>query len=255
MAARMPVLFIGHGSPMNIVQKNPYTESLVTLGASLPQPSSVLVVSAHWLTRGTSVTTAARPRQIYDFSGFPAALYGVRYEPPGAPAEARRLVGDGVQDDSGQWGLDHASWAVLCHMYPKADVPVWEMSLDASLPPAEHLRVARVLAPLRERGVLVLASGNVVHNLRAIDFRDDAPAFPWAEEADRWCRERILARDLEGLAAYRNAGPAVAKAVPTNEHYLPLLYALALRGEEEPLVFTHEGIQNGSISMRCLRIG
>jgi len=254
---RMPVLFIGHGSPMNIIQDNSYTRDLVSLASAMPLPSSILVVSAHWLTRGTAVTTAARPRQIYDFSGFPAELYGVHYEPIGAPDAAARLMAEDsrVQSDDGQWGLDHASWAVLCHMYPKADVPVWEMSLDASLTAAEHARLARVLAPLRERGVLIIGSGNVVHNLRVIDFNDDARPFPWAEEADRWIRDRILAHDLPGLSAYESAGPAIAKAVPTNDHYLPMLYALALREEGETLAFTHEGIQNGSISMRCFRVG
>lgn len=255
--ARMPVLFIGHGSPMNIIQKNSYTSDLKSLAEALPRPSSILVVSAHWLTQGTYVTTADRPRQIYDFYGFPDELYGVRYEPSGAPTDAARLMTDSpaIQSDNSQWGLDHASWAVLCHMYPQADVPVWEMSLDASLPPAEHARLAHMLSPLRERGVLVIGSGNVVHNLRVIDFRDDARPFPWAQEADRWIGERIVAHDLAGLAAYESAGPAVVKAVPTNDHYLPMLYALALQEEGEPLSFTHEGIQNGSISMRCFRVG
>lgn len=260
-AGRMPVLFIGHGSPMNIIQDNPYTRSLETLAASLPRPSSVLVVSAHWLTRGTFVTVPGRPRQIYDFGGFPDELYEIRYEPVGAPEEARRLAesaGPGtIRPDTGEheWGLDHASWAVLCHMYPKADVPVWELSLDMGRPPAEHLAVARALAPLRDRGVLVMGSGNLVHNLRLIDFRDDAASFPWAVEADAWFRNSLVAGDVDGLLDYRNAGNAVARAVPTLDHYLPMLYALGLREEGEKLGFTFEGIQNGSISMRGFRIG
>ncbi len=255
----MPVLFIGHGSPVNILQNNTYTRSLSVLAAAIPRPSSILVVSAHWLTDGTWVTDAERPRQIYDFYGFPDELYAVRYEPRGAPEEARRLAESGtpprVTLDNGQWGLDHASWAVLRHMYPAADIPVWEMSLDARLPAGGHLVVARSLAGLRERGVLIIGSGNIVHNLRLVDFRDDAAAFPWAVEADEWIGARIESRDLPALASYESAGPAVRKAVPTNDHYLPMLYALGLAGGEEPLTFTHVGMQNGSISMRCFRVG
>ena len=256
---RMPVLFIGHGSPMNIIQENAYTRSLPALAAALPRPSSILVVSAHWLTESTYVTDAARPRQIYDFYGFPDELYAVRYEPAGAPEEAERLSGNSTSPrislDNGQWGLDHASWAVLSRMYPQADVPVWEMSLDVTLSAARHLEVARSLAALRNRGVLIIGSGNLVHNLRVIDFRDDAAPFPWALEADEWFKARIESRDLEALAAYDRAGPAVRKAVPTNDHYLPMLYSLGLAEKGEPLTFTHEGIQNGSVSMRCFRVG
>jgi 4,5-DOPA dioxygenase extradiol len=256
----MPALFTGHGSPMNIIQENGYTRSLVGLAASLPRPASVLVVSAHWLTRGTFVTVSDRPRQIYDFGGFPDELYEIRYEPAGAPGEARRLIegaGGAIRPDTGEheWGLDHASWSVLRHMYPNADVPVWQMSLDMERPIADHLAIARSLAPLRDRGVLVMASGNLVHNLRLIDFRDDAKALPWAIEADAWVRDRLVADDRAGLLDYRNAGSAVARAVPTPDHYLPVLYALGLREEGESLSFTFEGIQNGSISMRGFRIG
>ncbi len=258
-SGRMPVLFIGHGSPMNIIQDNSYTRSLSALAATLPRPSSILVVSAHWLTQGTWVTDAAKPRQIYDFYGFPDELYAVRYEPAGAPDEARRLSAEAtkarVSLDEGQWGLDHAAWAVLCHMFPAADVPVWEMSLDTTLPAAQHVEIARSLAGLRERGVLIIGSGNIVHNLRLIDFRDDAAPFPWAVEADEWIRARIASRDLAALAAYDSAGTSVRKAVPTNDHYLPMLYSLGLADKGELLTFTHEGIQNGSISMRCFRIG
>ena len=257
---RMPVLFVGHGSPMNVVQDNSYTRSLVALAAALPRPSSVLVVSAPWLTEGTFVTCADRPRQIYDFYGFPEELYAVRYEPPGAPAEARFLCKSagpraGISCDDGRWGLDHASWAVLRHMYQAADIPVWEMSLDVTKPPEVHLELARALAPLRDRGVLVLGSGNLVHNLRALNFSDDAPPYAWAVEADQWFKARLLSRDLPALIDYQRAGPAVAKAVPTNDHYLPMLYVMGLAEEGEPLAFTHEGMQNGSVSMRCFRIG
>jgi 4,5-DOPA dioxygenase extradiol len=256
---RMPVLFIGHGSPMNIIQDNAYTRSLPALAAALPRPSSILVISAHWLTEGTFVTDAARPRQIYDFYGFPDELYAIRYEPQGAPQEAKQLSARSepprISLDNGQWGLDHASWAVLCRMYPKGDVPVWEMSLDIALPAAKHVEVARALADLRNRSVLIIGSGNLVHNLRIIDFKDNAAPFPWAMEADYWFKQRIESRDLAALCAYDRAGPAVRKAIPTNDHYLPMLYALALADAGEPLTFTHEGIQNGSISMRCFRIG
>ena len=260
----MPVLFVGHGSPMNIISDNEYTRHLAALDATLPRPTSILVVSAHWLTRGTYVTSAEKPRQIYDFYGFPAELYRIRYQPDGAPREARELCESArsaaggevaIECDGGEWGLDHASWAVLRHVYPSADVPVWEMSLDVAKPAAEHYGMARALAPLREKGVLVVGSGNLVHNLRLVDFDDDARPFGWALEADAWFTDALARRDHAALIAYEKAGAAVSRAVPTNDHYLPMLYAIGLQEPGESLVFTHEGIQNGSVSMRCFMVG
>lgn len=253
---RMPALFLGHGSPENAVADNAFTESLSALGRDLPRPAAILVVSAHWLTHGTRVLCVREPRTIHDFYGFPPELYAIEYPAPGGveyARAARETLGDAACDSA--WGLDHASWAVLRHAYPHADVPVFELSLDLTAPPQAHYDLARRLAPLRDRGVLVVGSGNVVHNLRAVVWDDGAPAYDWAVEFDRWVAERLLDGDDAALVGYESLGAVADLAVPTNEHYLPLLYAAALRDAGEPLTFTHEGIDLGSVSMRCVRIG
>jgi len=254
---RMPVLFIGHGSPMNIVLDNSYTRSLHELGKALQRPKAILVVSAHWLTRGTFVTCSERPEQIYDFFGFPEELYAVRYPAPGSSGVGSRVVEAGRSfpvSCSGDWGLDHASWAVLMHLYPDADIPVLELSLDMSLHEREHERLARELAPLRDEGVLIIGSGNIVHNLGALSPRMN-DSFDWAVRFDEEAKQCLLDGDRERLVEHRKAFKDSNLAIPTNDHYLPLLYAAALRNEGEPLVFTHESIQHGSVSMRCFRIG
>jgi 4,5-DOPA dioxygenase extradiol len=253
----MPVLFIGHGSPMNIVLDNGYTRSLRELGKELPRPKAVLVVSAHWLTRGTFVSCQERPEQIYDLYGFPEELYEVRYRAAGSPVDAERVVRSGKRFPvrcSDEWGIDHAAWAVLTHLYPDADIPVLELSLDTSMPEQEHLKMARELAPLRDAGVLVIGSGNIVHNLRDMSWEADA-SFDWAERFDREVKQALLAGDHEKLADHRKAFRDSGLAVPTSDHYLPLLYSIALQRSGEKLSFTHESIQHGSVSMRCFRIG
>jgi 4,5-DOPA dioxygenase extradiol len=255
--SRMPVLFIGHGSPMNIVLDNAFTRSLRELGRVLPRPRAILVVSAHWLTRGTFVTCAAQPEQIYDFAGFPKELYEMRYPAPGSPAEGKKIAAAGMGfpvSCSEDWGLDHASWAVLVHLFPAADIPVLELSLDISRPERDHLRLARGLAPLRDDGILIIGSGNIVHNLGAMVWDMDA-SFDWAMRFDEDVKACLESGDRERLAEYRSAFRDAGLAVPTNDHYLPLLYAAALRDDDEQLSFTYEGIQHGSVSMRCFRIG
>jgi 4,5-DOPA dioxygenase extradiol len=251
----MPVLFLGHGSPENAVADNAFTRSLVALGDALPRPAAVLVISAHWLTRGTRVLCVREPRTIHDFYGFPPELYALSYPAPGG-IEYARAAGEavGVGCD-GAWGLDHASWAVLRHVYPDADVPVFELSLDVTASPAEHYEIGRCLADLRDRGVLVVGSGNIVHNLGAVVWDDEAAPYEWAVEFDEWVRDRLVEGDDEALVGYGSLGLSADLAVPTDEHYVPLLYAAALRRGGEPLTFTHEGIDLGSVSMRCLRIG
>jgi len=251
----MPVVFIGHGSPMNALEQNPFTRSLAALGRDLPLPKAILVVSAHWRTRGTRLSCLPHPRTIHDFMGFPPDLYAMEYPAPGAPALAREiaeLVG-GACDDA--WGFDHASWAVLHHMYPGADIPLIELSVDAGISPAEHFDIGRRLASLRDRGVLVIGSGNVVHNLRAVRWGDGAEPYPWALEFDAWVRDRLEAGDDDALVDYEQLGSVASLAVPTNEHYLPLLYVAALRRESDALSFTHAGIDLGSVSMRCVLFG
>ena len=266
VAGRMPVLFIGHGSPMNMVQENPFTESLTALGKALPRPRAIMVISAHWLTHGSFVGCMEKPRLIYDFYGFPQELYRVKYECPGEPALARQVTGlDGargiVRCDDG-WGLDHASYSILRHMFPSADVPVFEMSLDYSFndwnpkPVRYHYKLGKRLRPLRDEGILIIGSGNMVHNLDLVDFsRTDAPPYDWAREADAMMRSRLLAGEHRDLVDHLSMGRSASLAVPTLDHYLPMIYSLALQEDGEELRFTHEGFQNASVSMRSFRIG
>ncbi len=253
---RMPALFIGHGSPMNVVQNNSYTRSLAQLGRTLPKPKAILVVSAHWLTGGVFVSPQETPKQIYDFYGFPEELYRVKYPAKGSAALAKRVSElDPDIKPSAEWGLDHASWAVLVHMFPKADIPVAELSLDLSMPPERHYQLGRSLALLRNEGVLVIGSGNIVHNLRILNWEDvDAEPYDWAARFDEDVRRRLTNRDHAGLVEYRKL-PEASRAIPTPDHYLPMLYILGMQDEQESLTFTHEGFQNASISMRCVRVG
>ncbi len=265
MKRKMPVLFIGHGSPMNIILDNAFTRSLAALGKSLPRPSAIMVISAHWLTNGTFVTCAEKPRMIYDFYGFPDELYEVTYPSPGAPVEAEfttRVVQKATVGCDRNWGLDHASWAVLKHIYPKTDIPVFEMSLDYSFndwhpkPLQYHYDLAAELGALRERGVLIIGSGNIVHNLRHIDFENvDAAPYGWAQEFDEQVKQNLIGGDHAALMHYQDMGKAAALGVPTLDHYLPMIYAIALQEKGEPITFFHEGFQHGSISMRCFQIG
>lgn len=253
---RMPALFLAHGNPMNALADNAFTRSLATLAADLPRPRAILVVSAHWLTHGTHVLTAEHPRTIHDFGGFPQPLYDIEYPAPGAPEVAERvaeLLPTARPDDG--WGLDHASWTVLRHMWPDAHVPVLELSLDFDASPAAHWELGRALAPLRDEGVLVVGSGNIVHSFAGISWEPDAPAKPWAEEFDAWVADALLREDAETLVDYERAGTMARLSVPTNDHYLPLLYPAAMRAEGEPVTFTHTGIDMGSMSMRCMRFG
>lgn len=261
---RMPVLFIGHGSPMNIVADNPYTRSLEKLGKELPRPEAIMVISAHWLTAGTFVTCMKTPRTIHDFYGFPQELYRIRYASPGSLEKARvasAALGDEVNTCDFEWGLDHASWAVLEHMYPQADIPVFEMSLDYTFndwqpkPLSYHYELARKLSPLREQGVLIMGSGNMVHNLRVIDYDTDAKPFEWALSFDAKLKSRLVSGDHQAIINYEKLGKEADLAVPTLDHYLPMIYALGLQEKDEPLTFTYEGMQNASVSMRGFRIG
>ncbi|MDR3562557.1 MAG: 4,5-DOPA dioxygenase extradiol [Negativicutes bacterium] len=257
MSKKMPVVFIGHGSPQNITADNDYTAALVALGRQLPRPKAIMVVSAHWLTKGTQVCYAQKPKTIYDFFGFPRELYQVSYPCPGAPAWAetvRSTVRHTAIRRDDDWGLDHAAWAVLHHMYPEADIPVFEMSLDYSQPGQYHYDLAAELAPLREQGVLILGSGNIVHNLRTADFANMAAEPPtWATAFDLAVKTALVSGDHQRLIDYHHL-PEAALAIPTNEHYLPLLYTLALKTANDRLDFIHESIQNATVSMRSLII-
>jgi 4,5-DOPA dioxygenase extradiol len=252
----MPVLFIGHGSPMNAIEDNDYSRAWAEIGAALPRPKAILCISAHWEKGATQVTAMERPRTIHDFYGFPAPLKSKQYPAPGSPALAR-LVRDMVEDvpivPDVTWGLDHGAWSVLCRMYPDADIPVVQLSLDCTKPPPFHHVLGKALRPLRRKGVLVMGSGNIVHNLSTVVWEDTA--FDWAVKFDREIKEAIRARDHEAVIYYTQFGDMAKLAVPTNEHFLPLLYVLALRRKDDPLTFYTEHVTLGSISMRSLRIG
>jgi 4,5-DOPA dioxygenase extradiol len=262
---KMPVLFLGHGSPLNIILKNRFTDHLVKLGRELPRPRAIMVISAHWLTGGTFVTCNKDPQMIYDFYGFPRELYKIKYPSPGSP-ELARMVTAAVEKDrvkcADNWGLDHASWSLLKHMYPDADIPVFEMSLDYSFndwhprPLQYHFDLAAGLKDLRTKGLLIIGSGNVVHNLRMIDFGNmDAAPYDWAVELDEKIKKALASGQYSDLLDYHKMGRAAQLGIPTLDHYLPMIYSIALREKDEPLQFTYEGMQNGSISMRCFRIG
>ncbi|MDA8442960.1 MAG: 4,5-DOPA dioxygenase extradiol [Peptococcaceae bacterium] len=258
MQEKLPALFLGHGSPMNVLLDNSFTQTIQQLGAQLPRPKAIMVISAHWQTTGTRVTCSNEPEQIYDFYGFPPELNAIMYRPIGAQPYAA-MVTNGfnnseVKCDS-KWGLDHAAWAILKHMYPLADIPVFEMSLNRLGDAQYHYAMGQKLTFLRENGVLIIGSGNIVHNLGLMDYDLNAPAFAWAEDFDRYVAQALIRREHAKLITYHNAGPAAQLAVPTNEHFLPLLYVAGLQQPTDQIKFVYEGFQYGSMSMRCLRIG
>ena len=253
---RMPALFLAHGNPMNAIADNEFTRALGRLAAELPRPDAIMVVSAHWLTWGTRELSAETPRTIHDFSGFPEALYAIQYPAPGAPSQARlvhELLPEAALDDG--WGLDHASWLVLRHMWPAADIPTFELSLDLGAAPQEHWDLGARLLPLRDRGVLVVGSGNIVHSFAGARWEPDPPAHPWATEFDAWVADALLRGDRESLVHYDSAGTVARLSVPTNDHYLPLLYPAAMRTDADEVTFPHAGIEMASMSMRCVRFG
>jgi 4,5-DOPA dioxygenase extradiol len=253
----MPVLFIGHGSPMNAIEDNEFKRGWEEVVRRLPKPRAALCISAHWETPGVSITAADRPETIHDFYGFPRKLFEVRYPAPGDPDLARETAGivRGARVGlDGNRGLDHGCWSVLRAMYPAADIPVLQLSLDTSQPGAFHYQLARELAPLREQGVLIVGSGDIVHNLGIMDFgRTDG--YDWALRFNDEVKKRIEARDHRDLVDYELLGPEARLAIPTPEHYLPLLYALALQGEDDPVSFFNDKTVMGSVSMTCLTLG
>ncbi len=257
---KVPVLFIGHGSPMNAIESNPFTESLKSVGSAIyssstEKPAAILAVSAHWLTRGTFAGTQEKPEIIYDFYGFPKELYEVKYPAAGAPFAAKEAMelSEEIQEDV-TWGLDHGTWAVLKHMFPRADIPVFQLSIDYHRPMAYHFELARKLKKLREKGVLVIGSGNIVHNLRLAFSSENNKPYDWAVEFDEIVKDRIQERDFDSLVHYEKFGKAAQLSIPTVDHYVPLLYSLAMADDSEEIVFTYEEVFS-SLSMRCLKIG
>lgn len=253
---KMPVLFIGHGNPMNAIERNEFHRSWEELGSRIPRPKAILCVSAHWETRSVYLTASERPETIHDFYGFPKALFDVQYPAAGDPALARRaaelLSAEQVRLDAGR-GLDHGAWSVLAAMYPDADIPVVQLSLDTSRPGSFHYGLAKALAPLRDEDVLILCSGNIVHNLRVFSFHNPEP-LDWAVRCDEEIKGLIMEGDHEALISYGTRGPDARLAVPTPEHYLPLLYAVALQTEGEPINFFNSTVLS-SISMTSVLFG
>jgi 4,5-DOPA dioxygenase extradiol len=247
----MPVLFVGHGSPMNAIEENAFTRSLPEVRKKLPEAKAICVVSAHWVTRGCQVQASERPRTIHDFYGFPKPLYQVQYPAPGAPEEAKRLAMERHLQIDHEWGLDHGAWSVLRHLYPKAEIPVFQVSLDQGRTFEEHVTLGKEMKDLRERGVLIVGSGNLVHNLHKINWEMKDDAYPWAQEFDEKVKKAIQERDVAALAAPDNWGRGLlAEAHPTLEHYAPVLYCLGATDEKDKVSFPYEGIEFGSISMR-----
>lgn len=247
----MPVLFVGHGNPMNAIEQNEYSMGWETIGKQLPVPKAILCVSAHWETKGTKVTAMDKPETIHDFGGFPQALFDVQYNAPGSPefaAETQKLVVDKKIELDYTWGLDHGCWSVLNKMFPAATVPVFQLSLDYTASPQQHYDLAKQLAELRKKGVLIMGSGNMVHNLRL--FRMTDTAFDWAIEFDSALKGFIEKGDHQSVIQYEKLGKAAQLSVPTNEHFIPLLYSLALQDTKDTLSFFNEKTTAGSISMR-----
>jgi len=252
---RMPVLFVGHGNPMNAIESNAFSQAWGEMGKGLPRPEAIVCVSAHWETSGTNVTAMQSPKTIHDFYGFPPELFAVEFKAPGSPALAGRIRelchATPVKLDDG-WGLDHGTWSVLCRMFPAADIPVVQLSLDRAKNPPEHYALAKGLAPLRSEGILVIGSGNIVHNLGVLNW--GGSAYPWAVEFDRRIAGMIMRRDHKGIFDLLDQREEIRLAIPTAEHFLPLIYCIALQEKDDEVSFFTEEVTMGSLSMRSLRI-
>jgi 4,5-DOPA dioxygenase extradiol len=257
----MPILFVGHGSPMNAIEENEFVDGWREVVKSLPKPKAILCVSAHWETSGTSVTAMAKPATIHDFGGFPPELFEVQYPAPGNPELAKEVRSIITKTEVGlddKWGLDHGCWSVMRRMYPGADIPVIQLSLDYLKPAQYQYELAGELLSLRKKGILIIGSGNMVHNLRLVDWNNmDTPGvgYDWAIEANEKMKELIISGNHKALIDYRSQGKAFDLAIPTPEHFLPLIYALALKQEDDKVTFFNDKAVGGSLTMTSVRIG
>ncbi len=257
---KMPVLFIGHGSPMNAIEENEFVQGFRNVASEIPTPSAILCISAHWETRGTYVTAMKSPKTIHDFGGFPQALFDVQYPAPGNPELAENIKDLITKANVGldqSWGIDHGAWTVIRHMYPEANIPVLEMSLDYYMSPQSHYELAAELAALRKKGVLIIGSGNIVHNLGAVDWRkmnEVGYGYDWAREANDKAKELIINGNHKCLMNYRSLGAAFQKSIPTPEHYLPMIYTLGLQDKDDQVSFFNDKLIAGSLSMTSLKI-
>ena len=255
----MPAIFFGHGNPMNAIYENAWTAGWAEIGRSIPKPTAILCVSAHWYLPAVGVTAMERPRTIHDFGGFPRVLFEVDYPAPGSPELAGRvaeLLGGDVILDTDRWGLDHGTWSVLCHAFPDADTPVVQLSIDETQPAEWHYSFARALSPLRDEGVLIIGSGNLVHNLHTYAWgKQEVEPFGWALRFEAAARELMLSGNHDPLINYESMGKDALLSAPTPDHYLPLLYVLAQQSDGDSVTFPVEGFDGGSISMTTVRIG
>lgn len=256
---KMPVLFLGHGSPMNAIEENEFVSAFKKLEKELVQPNAILCISAHWETKGTFVTAMQNPPTIHDFGGFPQKLFDVQYPAPGSPElaqETKKLITKTEVGLDDKWGLDHGAWSVIKHLYPNADIPVIQMSIDYSQPAKYHYELAKEISSLRQKGVLIIGSGNIVHNLRMVAWEklNEVYAFDWAIEANEMMKKHILSGDHQKLIDFKSQGKAFDLAIPTPEHYLPLLYTLALKEENEKITLFNDKPVGGSLSMTSLKI-
>lgn len=257
---KLPVLFLGHGSPMNAIEENEYVTGFRTIAKSLPKVKAIICISAHWYTKGTMITAMEKPRTIHDFGGFPEALYKVQYPAPGDPELAKQtkeLIKKAPVNLDETWGLDHGAWSVIKHLYPKADIPVIQFSIDYTKDAAWHFELAKELKSLREKGVLIVGSGNIIHNLydAAFDRINENFGYDWAIEAREKTNALLQKGDFQSLIHYEKLGKPLQKAVPTPDHYLPLIYTLALKDEKEPLELFNDKLLAGSLSMTSVKIG
>ena len=258
---KMPVLFLGHGSPMNAIEENQFVQGFRNISKEIPRPNAILCVSAHWFTNGTFVTAMMDPKTIHDFYGFPKELFEVEYPAPGSPELAKEttelLLPEIVEEDH-SWGLDHGAWSVIKHLYPNAEIPVIQLSIDYSKPPQYHFDLAKKLQKLREKGILIIGSGNIVHNLRMVDWKNINTAgagWDWAIEAREMTNNWLIDGNFQNLINYQNQGVALRTAVPSPDHYLPLLYSLALKEKTDELSLFNDELIGGSLSMTSVRIG
>lgn len=255
----MPTLFLGHGSPMNAVENNDFTKMLNRLGETLPRPEAILCISAHWLSAGTWATHMRHPRTIHDFYGFPQKLFDVEYSAQGSPELAERIQTmiskPKVQLDESSWGFDHGTWSVLKHLYPQADLPVVQLSLDMSEPARFHYELGQKLKPLREEGILILGSGNIVHNLSRVDWKSPYSAYDWAVAFDHQVKAAIEVRDVNAITQSLLQTSEGRLSVPTPDHYLPLLYPFGAADDGESVTYPYEGYEMGALSMRCVQFG
>lgn len=258
---KMPVLFLGHGSPMNAIEENQFVAGFREVSKKIPTPNAILCVSAHWFTDGTFVTAMEMPKTIHDFYGFPKELFEVQYPAPGNPAlakETSELLAPVLVEEDHSWGLDHGAWSVIRHLYPEADIPVIQLSIDYTKPPQYHFDLAKKLNKLREKGILILGSGNIVHNLRMIDWRNIntvGSGWDWAIEAREKTNNWLLDGNFQNLIDYQKQGAALQYAVPTPDHYLPLIYTLGLKEKSDELSLFNDELIGGSLSMTSVRIG